>query len=51
MSPQPDPRLDPSRLVQAPRGTTLHCKSWVTEAAYRMIQTLSLIPIRRRRRT
>ena len=38
MSPQPDPRLDPSRLVQAPRGTTLHCKSWVTEAAYRMIQ-------------
>ncbi len=38
MSPQPDPRLDPSRQVQAPRGSTLHCKSWVTEAAYRMIQ-------------
>jgi len=26
------------RLVRAPRGTTLTCKSWLTEAAYRMIQ-------------
>jgi urocanate hydratase len=26
------------RTVRAPRGTTLHCKNWVTEAAYRMIQ-------------
>jgi len=33
-----DPRHDPSRVVRAPRGTTLHCRSWLTEAAYRMIQ-------------
>jgi len=26
------------RPVRAPRGKTLHCKSWQTEAAYRMIQ-------------
>ena len=25
-------------VVRAPRGTTLHCKNWVTEAAYRMLQ-------------
>ncbi len=27
-----------SRIVRAPRGTQLTCKSWLTEAAYRMIQ-------------
>jgi len=27
-----------SRIVHAPRGTDLSCKSWATEAAYRMIQ-------------
>ena len=26
------------RPVRAPRGTQLTCKSWLTEAAYRMIQ-------------
>ncbi len=26
------------RIVRAPRGTELTCKSWLTEAAYRMIQ-------------
>lgn len=26
------------RVVRAPRGTELHCKSWLTEAPYRMIQ-------------
>ncbi|HEY2981020.1 MAG TPA: urocanate hydratase [Anaerolineales bacterium] len=26
------------RPVRAPRGTTLTCKSWLTEAAYRMLQ-------------
>jgi len=26
------------RIVQAPRGNTLHCKNWQLEAAYRMIQ-------------
>jgi urocanate hydratase len=31
-------RTDPSRVIRAPRGTTLHCKNWLTEAAYRMIQ-------------
>jgi len=33
-----DPRQDGSRVVRAPRGTELTCKSWLTEAAYRMIQ-------------
>ncbi|MFZ5476582.1 MAG: urocanate hydratase [Myxococcota bacterium] len=27
-----------SRVVRAPRGPTLHCRGWVQEAAYRMIQ-------------
>ncbi len=27
-----------ARVVRAPTGSTLHCKSWLTEAAYRMIQ-------------
>lgn len=26
------------RTIKAPTGSTLHCKDWVTEAAYRMIQ-------------
>ncbi|MDQ3056881.1 MAG: urocanate hydratase, partial [Pseudomonadota bacterium] len=34
----PDPRNDPSRVIRAPRGNTLSCKSWLSEAAYRMIQ-------------
>lgn len=33
-----DPRLDPTRVIRAPRGNTLHCKNWIAEAAYRMIQ-------------
>ena len=33
-----DPRFDPSRTIRAPRGTELACKSWLTEAAYRMLQ-------------
>ena len=35
---QLDPRLDTTRNIRAPRGSTLNCKSWLTEAAYRMIQ-------------
>ena len=31
-------RTDPSRHIAAPTGTTLHCKSWLTEAPFRMIQ-------------
>src|SRR5678815_3434281 len=31
-------RIDATRTIRAPRGTTLHCKSWLTEAAFRMIQ-------------
>ena len=27
-----------SRIVTAPKGTTLHCKGWAQEAAWRMIQ-------------
>jgi urocanate hydratase len=30
--------MSPSRVVRAPRGTQLTCKSWLTEAPYRMIQ-------------
>ncbi|MCZ8093188.1 MAG: urocanate hydratase, partial [Acidovorax sp.] len=33
-----DPRHDASRVIRAPRGNQLTCKSWLTEAAYRMIQ-------------
>jgi urocanate hydratase len=33
-----DPRFDASRVVHAPKGTALSCKSWLTEAAFRMIQ-------------
>jgi len=31
-------RKDPSRTVRAPRGSELSCKSWLTEAPFRMIQ-------------
>ncbi len=31
-------RSAPGRVVRAPRGSRLHCKSWLTEAAFRMIQ-------------
>jgi urocanate hydratase len=30
-------RNDPSRVVRAPRGTSLSCKNWQTEAAMRML--------------
>jgi urocanate hydratase len=33
-----DPRFDPTRVVRAPRGPQRACGSWLTEAAYRMIQ-------------
>ena len=33
-----DPRFDSTRTVRAPRGVEKTCKSWLTEAAYRMIQ-------------
>lgn len=33
-----DPRYDADREIHAPTGSVLHCKNWVTEAAYRMIQ-------------
>src|SRR5579872_699121 len=32
------PRMDPSRHIRAPRGSKIACKSWLTEAPYRMIQ-------------
>ena len=38
MTTNTDPRLDPSRVIRAPRGSTLTCKNWIAEAAYRMIQ-------------
>lgn len=34
----PDPRLDSSRTIRAPRGAEKVCKTWLAEAAYRMIQ-------------
>jgi urocanate hydratase len=33
-----DPRWDASRVIRAPRGSEKVCKSWLTEAAYRMLQ-------------
>ncbi|MBI3231026.1 MAG: urocanate hydratase [Burkholderiales bacterium] len=33
-----DPRYDASRVIRAPRGSEKVCKSWVAEAAYRMLQ-------------
>ena len=35
---QADPRYDAQREIRAPRGTALSCKSWLAEAAYRMLQ-------------
>ncbi|WAC64757.1 urocanate hydratase [Pseudoxanthomonas sp. SL93] len=31
-------RTDPTRVIRAPRGTQLSCKSWLSEAPYRMLQ-------------
>jgi urocanate hydratase len=31
-------RIDTTRTVRAPRGTELTCKSWLTEAPFRMLQ-------------
>ncbi len=31
-------RTDKTRTIRAPRGSELSCKSWLTEAAYRMLQ-------------
>ncbi len=31
-------RIDTTRTIRAPRGTELSCKSWLTEAAFRMLQ-------------
>ena len=31
-------RIDTARTIRAPRGSKIACKSWLTEAAYRMIQ-------------
>ncbi|MES2207048.1 MAG: urocanate hydratase [Pseudomonadota bacterium] len=33
-----DSRWDASRVIRAPHGSKMHCKSWLTEAAFRMIQ-------------
>ncbi|MET3513445.1 urocanate hydratase [Pseudacidovorax sp. 1753] len=33
-----DPRVDPSRIVRAPRGTDLSCRNWLIEAPFRMLQ-------------
>ncbi|WP_265298059.1 urocanate hydratase [Verminephrobacter eiseniae] len=33
-----DPRHYATRVIRAPRGSQLSCKSWLTEAAYRMLQ-------------
>ncbi|HEU4670122.1 MAG TPA: urocanate hydratase [Dyella sp.] len=31
-------RIDTTRIIRAPRGTELSCKSWLTEAPFRMLQ-------------
>ena len=35
--PSIDPRHDPSRHIAAPTGSTLSCRSWLTEAALRLL--------------
>lgn len=30
--------MNKARVVRAPRGSALHCKNWLIEAPYRMIQ-------------
>ncbi|MFZ1180580.1 MAG: urocanate hydratase [Herbaspirillum sp.] len=30
--------IHPGRVIRAPHGSQLHCKSWLTEAAWRMLQ-------------
>lgn len=37
MTANTNPRLDPSRTIKAPHGTTLSAKSWLTEAPLRML--------------
>ncbi len=37
-TPNAGTRHDPSRKIAAPTGTQLSCKSWLTEAPFRMIQ-------------
>ncbi|MBS0226166.1 MAG: urocanate hydratase [Proteobacteria bacterium] len=36
--PAPPSRHDPARQIRAPRGSELNCRSWLTEAPYRMLQ-------------
>jgi urocanate hydratase len=36
--PMPASRLDSDPQIRAPRGSELSCRSWLTEAAYRMLQ-------------
>jgi urocanate hydratase len=36
--PDPNPVAPANRIVRAPRGTQITCKSWLTEAVYRMLQ-------------
>jgi len=38
MNTTPDLRLDPARLIRPPRGNQKSCQSWLTEAAFRMLQ-------------
>jgi urocanate hydratase len=38
LQPNADPRHDPTRVIRAPRGSQLNCKSWLTEAPFRMLQ-------------
>ncbi len=41
LTPATDPRHDPTRVIRAPRGSELHCKNWLAEAAYRMADALA----------
>jgi urocanate hydratase len=38
LTPPADPRHDPGRHIRAPRGSVLSCRSWLTEAPFRMLQ-------------
>lgn len=37
-NPKDDLRYDPTRIIRAPHGSEKTCKTWIAEAAYRMLQ-------------
>ena len=54
MTTQTDPRLDPTRVIRAPRGNTLSCKNWIAEKrldGYTVLRDSHLVKINRMAQT